>query len=324
MTKHIYLAAGCFWGVEAYFQKIGGVIETKVGYANSNIENPSYQEVCTGQTNAVETCLVVFDEKKISLLQILAHYFRIVDPTSKDKQGNDSGTQYRPGIYYQNKRDFELICDYIDARRKDYNKGIVIEVLPLRNFYPAEKEHQDYLLNHPTGYCHINLKMAALPLSSKELPPFQKEIPRFRKDHTDEQLQQKLTPLQYRVTQLSETERPFDNEYDNHFEKGIYVDIVSGEALFSSTDKFNSGCGWPAFSKPIDAQAVQYLDDFSLDRQRVEVRSKEADSHLGHVFQDGPQERGGLRFCINSAALRFIPLEKMKEEGYEKYIPFVE
>lgn len=327
MNKQIYLAAGCFWGVEAYFQKIQGIIKTEVGYANSSVEKPTYRQVCSGETNAAETCKIEYAPEEITLLEILAHYFRIVDPTSKNKQGNDVGTQYRPGIYYQNQEDFELVCDYIDARRKDYDKGIVIEVLPLNNFYPAETEHQDYLLNNPFGYCHINLKAADIPLSAEELPDFsvQENSESWdRNSETDEELKKRLTPLQYRVTQLAETERPFDNEYDHHFEKGIYVDVVSGQPLFSSTDKFNSGCGWPAFSKPIEKEGIKYFDDFSFNRHRVEVRSEGADSHLGHVFEDGPAESGGLRYCINSASLRFVPLENMKEEGYEDYIQFVE
>ncbi|HZJ68665.1 MAG TPA: peptide-methionine (R)-S-oxide reductase MsrB [Candidatus Eisenbacteria bacterium] len=327
-NKNICLAAGCFWGVEAYFQKIDGIVETEVGYANSRVKDPSYREVCSGTTGAVEACVITYDSSKISLKEIFAHYFRIVDPTKSDRQGNDVGSQYRPGIYYQNQEDFELACDYIDARRKDYNKGIVIEVLPLENFYPAEEEHQDYLNNNPMGYCHINLNLADSPLTSEELPdldlysePYTKET---YKKLDDAELKEKLTPEQYSVTQLSATERPFTNEFDQHFEAGIYVDIVSGEPLFSSANKFNSGCGWPAFTKPIIKENVKEFDDFSLNRHRVEVRSETADSHLGHVFEDGPTEAGGLRYCINSASLRFIPLEQMEEEGYGDYIKFVE
>lgn len=133
-------------------------------------------------------------------------------------------------------------------------------------------------------------------------------------------LQRELTPLQYAVTQENATERPFDNEYAANFEEGIYVDVTTGEPLFFSTDKFESGCGWPAFSKPIDKALITEHNDFSLFRARTEVRSKTGDAHLGHVFPDGPKELGGLRYCINSASLRFIPKADMEQEGYEDYL----
>lgn len=326
--KKIYLAAGCFWGIEAYFQNIDGIIDTEVGYANSQIEDPSYREVCSGTTGAVEACLIVYDSNEITLKEIFAHYFRIVDPLSSDRQGNDIGSQYRPGIYYQEEEDFELACDYIDARRKDFNQAIVIEVLPLENFHLAEKEHQDYLAKNPMGYCHVNLAKAEQALTKEELPDLNTSKETYTAETfakpDDASLREKLTPEQYTVTQLSGTERPFSNEYDQHFEAGIYVDIVSGEPLFSSVNKYDSGCGWPAFTQPISEKKVQRFDDFSLNRHRVEVRSETADSHLGHVFEDGPAEAGGLRYCINSASLRFIPLEDMEDQGYAEYIKFVE
>jgi len=346
--KVIYLAGGCFWGVERYFQMLGkGILETETGYANGTTVAPTYAEVCSGTTGFAETVKLTYDADILTLNEIMAHYFRIVDPTTRDRQGNDVGSQYRPGVYYVNKEDFEIVCDYFDFRRKDYERPIVIEVLELLNYFTAEDYHQNYLKNRPAGYCHVNLNLAGQPLSAEELPQdFEEHVhsgktlspllfettvtkshvelrradgtPFMRPD--DAALREQLTPLQYRVTQENDTERPFDNEFDAHFELGIYVDIVSGEPLFSSRDKYDAGCGWPAFTKPIARGIIEYREDTSLWRKRVEVRSSTADSHLGHVFPDGPEESGGQRYCINSAALRFIPLHEMEREGYDDWI----
>lgn len=344
-TKTLYLAGGCFWGVEAYYRRVDGVIDTEVGYANGTTQDPTYREVCGGQTGHAETLELTYDAERLPLEHVLAHFFRIVDPTTRDRQGNDRGSQYRPGIYFTDEADFEIICDYIDARRKDYDAPIVIEVLPLACFYPAEAYHQDYLEHNPTGYCHVRPADADIPLRPEELPdlgarptPTEEALEGdlFCRGETDsplessvytkpaeDELRQKLTPLQYQVTQEAATERPFMNEFDHHFEPGIYVDVVSGEPLFSSADKFDSGCGWPAFSKPISRDVLRYYRDRSFGRERVEVRSGGADSHLGHVFEDGPDATGGLRYCINSASLRFVPLADMEAEGYGRLIPLV-
>ncbi|MCK9177267.1 MAG: peptide-methionine (S)-S-oxide reductase MsrA [Clostridiales bacterium] len=340
--KTIYLAGGCFWGVERYFQLLGeGILETESGYANGHSDDPSYRDVCRGDTGFAETVRVVYDKDVFSTDEILAHFFRIVDPTTRDRQGNDRGDQYRPGIYYVDESDFPTICDYIDRRRKDYRRPIVVEVLPLENFYSAEDYHQDYLVKNPTGYCHVNLDLASIPLKPEELAldiseevqsgerlasnRFESKMdlktvaPKpFKAD--DKTLKSSLSDIQYQVTQENATERPFSNEFDQEFSPGLYVDIVSGEPLFSSRDKYDAGCGWPAFSRPVARGALVYKDDTSLWRKRVEVRSVGADSHLGHVFDDGPEDLGGLRYCINSAALRFVPLEEMEKEGYGDWI----
>ncbi|MDD2427039.1 MAG: peptide-methionine (R)-S-oxide reductase MsrB [Eubacteriales bacterium] len=345
--KTIHLAGGCFWGVEAYYQRLNrGVIDTEVGYANGTTEDPTYHEVCRGDTGFAETLKLDYDADLLSLREVLAHFFRIVDPTTSDRQGNDIGSQYRPGIYYVDEDDFDEICDYIDARRKDYSKGIVIEVYPLDNFYEAETYHQLYLDKNPAGYCHVNLNLADQPLTKEELAvpelkesraegekvdagQYEHDVDDIVKNQeyqkmSEEEIRRNLSDLQFKVTQEGETERPFDNEFNNHREKGIYVDIVSGEPLFSSSDKFDSGCGWPSFSKPISKGMIDYYKDRTLFRERIEIRSSVADSHLGHVFDDGPEELGGLRYCINSAALRFVPLEDMAAEGYAYLIPLVE
>ena len=309
----IYLAGGCFWGVEGYFKRIEGVKGTTCGYANGRTENPSYEDVCRHDTGHAETVKVDFDDEVISLEDLLIYYFRIIDPVSVNKQGNDVGTQYRTGIYYTNESQLPVIKAAIEREQRKYNEKIAVEVLPIEKFYSAEEYHQDYLDKNPNGYCHINLGLADEPIVRSE---------KYKRKN-DEELKESLTPLQYDVTVNAATERPFDNEFNSNFERGIYVDITSGEPLFFSTDKFESGCGWPSFSKPIQKDLVKYSEDLSLGRRRIEVRSNVADAHLGHVFDDGPSELGGLRYCINSAALRFIPIDKMDEEGYgylKKYV----
>jgi peptide methionine sulfoxide reductase msrA/msrB len=300
--------------VEAYFSRIRGVVATTAGYANGKTENPTYEEVCSGKTGHAETVHVVYNPEVVSLDQLLRHFFRIIDPTARNRQGNDIGLQYRSGIYYRDPEELPVIGAVLAEVQKEYQKPVVTEVLPLANFYPAEEYHQKYLEKNPGGYCHVDLSLAA----SEPSPPAT-----YRKP-SPEEIKKKLTPLQYDVTQLNQTEPPFANAYWDNHEPGLYVDVVTGEPLFSSKDKFDSGTGWPSFTRPIDPGAVAYRKDFKAGIERVEVRSKIGDSHLGHVFDDGPVEKGGRRFCINSAALRFIPLAEMEKEGYGAYIPLVE
>ena len=310
--RTIYLAGGCFWGLEAYFQRVPGVIDAVSGYANGKAAaRPSYEDVVQRGTGHAETVRVTWDADRLSLQDILAYYLRVVDPTSLNKQGNDRGTQYRTGVYYTDAADQPVIAAALAAEQKKYNQPIVVENLPLKHFHEAEEYHQDYLMKNPNGYCHIDIRKADEPLPGK--PAFN---PRSYQKPGDAALRQQLTPEQYRVTQQSGTERAFSHAYDHLFEPGIYVDVVSGEPLFSSADKYNSGCGWPSFTKPIDKAAVTEHDDHSYNMHRVEVRSRAANSHLGHVFPDGPRDKGGLRYCINGASLRFVPLDKMDAEGY--------
>lgn len=309
MTHTIYLAGGCFWGVEAYFRRIQGVLEAVSGYANGHTEHPSYEDVCHRHTGHAETVKVVFDTQIISLNDILRHFLRIIDPTTHNRQGNDIGEQYRSGVYYTDPADATVIRTILDAEQHKYSAPIVVECEPLQHFYPAEDYHQDYLGKNPSGYCHIDIRLAAKPLSADIEP-------RVFTKPSESEIRAKLSDEEYYVTQQNGTERPFSHAYDHLFEPGIYVDIVSGEPLFSSTDKFDSGCGWPSFSKPISREHITAHEDLSHNMRRIEVRSKAADSHLGHVFPDGPQALGGLRFCINGASLRFIPLDKMDDEGY--------
>lgn len=304
--KKIYLAGGCFWGVEEYMQRIYGVYDAVSGYANGKVNNPTYKTVSSGKSGYAETVEVTYDSKKIKLEDLLNHYFKIIDPTSLNKQGNDRGSQYRTGIYYVDDSDKEVIDKVMNFQAKKYSEKIVVENMKLKNFIVAEDYHQDYLRKNPNGYCHIDLSKAGEVV----IDPAKYPKP------SDDDLKRKLTDIQYRVTQKNETESSFSNEYWDNKEKGIYVDVATGEPLFSSSDKFDSGCGWPSFSKPIAKDVVTYREDKSYNMNRTEVRSRSGDSHLGHVFNDGPKELGGLRFCINSASIKFIPLKDMEDRGY--------
>lgn len=304
--KKIYLAGGCFWGVEEYMQRIYGVYDAVSGYANGKVNNPTYKTVSSGKSGYAETVEVTYDSKKIKLEDLLNHYFKIIDPTSLNKQGNDRGSQYRTGIYYVDDSDKEVIDKVMNFQAKKYSEKIVVENMKLKNFTVAEDYHQDYLRKNPNGYCHIDLSKAGEVV----IDPAKYPKP------SDDDLKRKLTDIQYRVTQKNETESSFSNEYWDNKEKGIYVDVATGEPLFSSSDKFDSGCGWPSFSKPIAKDVVTYREDKSYNMNRTEVRSRSGDSHLGHVFNDGPKELGGLRFCINSASIKFIPLKDMEDRGY--------
>lgn len=304
--KKIYLAGGCFWGVEEYMQRIYGVYDAVSGYANGKVNNPTYKTVSSGKSGYAETVEVTYDSKKIKLEDLLNHYFKIIDPTSLNKQGNDRGSQYRTGIYYVDDSDKEVIDKVMNFQAKKYSEKIVVENMKLKNFTVAEDYHQDYLRKNPNGYCHIDLS------KSNEVVIDPTKYPK----PSDDDLKRKLTDIQYRVTQKNETESSFSNEYWDNKEKGIYVDVATGEPLFSSSDKFDSGCGWPSFSKPIAKDVVTYREDKSYNMNRTEVRSRSGDSHLGHVFNDGPEELGGLRFCINSASIKFIPLKDMEDRGY--------
>jgi len=312
----VWLAGGCFWGVEAYMARIPGVADVTVGYANGKTENPTYEDVCRRNSGHAETVHILYDPKRVSLNVLLERFFKIINPTSLNKQGNDVGSQYRSGIYYKNKKDLEIIKEAIQKEQKNHTKPIVTEVLPLTHYYLAEEYHQDYLEKNPDGYCHVDFS------SLKEEPKIKVDPFQYKKpDHNT--LQKILTEEQYLVTQKDETERAFSNRYWDNKEPGLYVDIATGEPLFSSKDKFDSGCGWPSYTKPIDSDVVKYKQDTKFGMIRTEVRSRVGNSHLGHVFEDGPRDKGGLRFCINSASIRFIPLKEMEKAGYGKFIPMV-
>ena len=319
--KEIYLAGGCFWGVEKYFASIKGVVGTDVGYANGKTKNPTYEDVIYRGTNHAETVHIVYDPTVVSLPFILDMYYKIIDPTSINKQGNDRGVQYRTGIYYSDNNDAGIIKESLKKLANNYSKPIAIESLPIVNYYPAEAYHQKYLDKNPAGYCHIGkdkFQEAERAVDQSLLKPNSKyTLP------NKAELRKKLTSMQYNVTQQCGTEPPFKNEYWNNKEPGIYVDITTGEPLFSSSDKYDSGTGWPSFTKPIDGTVLKENVDKSYGMVRTEVKSVSGNAHLGHVFNDGPRDKGGLRYCINSASLRFIPKADMEKEGYGAYIHLV-
>ena len=314
-SADIYFAGGCFWGTEHFFKQVRGVTATEVGYANGNIKNPDYKTVSSDATGFAETVKVTYNPDIISLDLLIELYFKTIDPTSMNKQGNDMGTRYRTGIYYNNKNDLSTIQSDVNKLSKAYKKPVVVEVKPLKNFYKAEDYHQDYLGKNPGGYCHI--EPGLFELARKANPPHSYQKP------DDKTLRNKLTAEQYEVTQHNATEQAFKNQYWNEFREGIYVDITTGEPLFVSTDKYESGCGWPSFSRPISEALVQEKTDNSHGMERTEVRSKTGNAHLGHVFNDGPQDKGGLRYCINSASLKFVPKNEMEKQGYGKYLSLI-
>ena len=280
----IYLAGGCFWGMEHLMQSIPGVIDAESGYANGTCEaDADYKTVCKGETGFREAVRMEYDPGQVSLDALLLAYFYVIDPTVENRQGNDRGSQYQTGVYYTNesaKETVERIAEIEQGRSEKF----FLEIGPLKNYYPAEEYHQNCLEKNPNGYCHI-------PRAEMEL------LSRLRIDPGG-------------------TERAFTGEFWDKFEKGVYVDVVTGEPLFSSTDKYESGCGWPAFTKPIEGPAVVEKEDLSHGMRRTEVRSRAGDSHLGHVFTGDSESPNGVRYCINSAALRFVPYAKMKAEGY--------
>jgi peptide methionine sulfoxide reductase msrA/msrB len=307
--KEIYLAGGCFWGVQAYIDRIFGVEYTNVGYANGKSEQTDYNSI--KKTGHAETIYVVYDPEKIILDELLGYYYGIIDPTSLNKQGSDQGTQYRSGIYYVDEEDRKTIESVTAKEQAKYSEKIVTEIKPLENYILAEDYHQNYLEKNPGGYCHIDL--SKIPREKPKVNPEDYPKPPI------EEIKKKLTDLQFSITQESSTEYPFQNEYWDNKEAGLYVDIVTGEPLFSSLDKYDSGTGWPSFTRPIQWDVVTYNIDESGGMKRIEVRSRSGDSHLGHLFYNGPIEEGGLRYCINSGALDFIQFDELKDRGYEKF-----
>ena len=282
---------------------------SEVGYANGDSGQASYRTI--GSTGHAETVYLVYDPDILPLKDIITYFYSIINPVSLNKQGNDIGSQYRSGIYYVNERDRQIIEQVTAEVQKKYPKKIVTEIEPLENFITAEEYHQNYLDNNPGGYCHIILEDA--PNQKPRILASAYPLP------DEDELADNLSDQQFAITQNSATEAPFDNAYWDNEEPGLYVDIVTGEPLFASYHKFESQCGWPSFTRPIDWDVVTYHTDQTLTMTRTEVRSRSGDSHLGHVFNDGPVAEGGLRYCINSGALKFIHQDDLAEAGYGEF-----
>ena len=317
--KEAFFAGGCFWCMEPPFEALRGVLAVYNGYSGGTVENPSYQQVTQGNTGHYETIKVVYDKNIVSYEELLEVFWQNIDPTDHYGQFYDRGDQYRTAIFFSNiteKHLAERSKKELAASEK-FKEKIVTRILPAERFYKAEEYHQDYYKKYPDRYYAYATGSGRKGFLEEVWKD--KKWSMYEKPH-ERGLKSELTELQFDITQRNGTEMAFNNEYWDEYRDGLYVDVVSGEPLFLSIDKYDSETGWPSFTKPVDSHFIVNKADRALFMLRTEVRSKYADSHLGHVFNDGPVGKGGLRYCINSASLRFVPLEDMEKEGYGEYL----
>ncbi|MEK7579285.1 MAG: peptide-methionine (S)-S-oxide reductase MsrA [Patescibacteria group bacterium] len=335
----ITLAGGCFWCTEAYFQEEEGIIDAVSGYAGGSEDSASYLMVAKGTTKHREAVQITYDPQIISTEEVLDIYWSHIDPTNTEGQFADNGFQYTTAIFYQNDEQKEIAIDSKTRLEGSnlFDAPIVTVIVPLTTFFAAEEYHQDYYKKAEDHYERYKkasgragfvedtwAKDAAIQFLESEQTNTMDTNDASKKDsynYTDEEIAEllkNLDPLAYHVVAESGTESPFNNAYWDNKADGIYVDVVTGKPLFSSTHKYDSGTGWPSFWRTIDDDSVTMHEDKSLSTTRTEIRSDAG--HVGHVFEDGPTEEGGRRFCTNSASLRFVPKAEMTKEGHGEYL----